>query len=628
MLIDRPQITESSNIVNATVPSGSSFPLLPSVGELFFHTGLGTLNIFNTSWNESGLTPLVTAALATLTADVAALSGNNSTALATHAADGTLHLSAAQNTLLDGLAATLTSTELNYVDGVTSPIQTQLDTLTANKLNVSGGTITGALTVNGVLTAADQLLLSGDPTAPFGAATKQYVDSAIAGLYWKNSAAAATSVNITLSGLQLLDNYQLVNGDRVLVKNQSNASQNGIYTASAAAWSRSADANTGSELEGAAIFVRNGPIHGNTAWSQTAVNIVLGTTPLAWSQFSSGGTGAVIGGTGINVVGQTVSVAASDGLTFSGNNLVVNPAPRLTVSTGQLDLADIHGGVTTVRGGSSSTLQISYDEYGRVTSSQAFTLNTDTIAQGSTNFFFSNALAQAAISVSGAGLSKTGGTITLNSAVGATAGTVVVRDGSGGFSASTIVGNLIGSASLNVLKTGDTMTGDLVFSATRGIQLGGATAKVFTPSTNVIAVTTNNVERVRVADTGAVGMSGANYGTPGQILTSAGPTAPPSWQNSPSGLFEVVVVTGLTQQAASMARYVLTNTAGVTTLTLPAAPNVGDTLIVYNFTGRLDPVLARNGNPIQSLPEDLIMDVNVSFEVTYVDPTIGWAVKL
>jgi hypothetical protein len=80
-------------------------------------------------------------------------------AVSTHAGDYTLHLTSAQNTFLDAL--TVTSTEVNYLSGVTSNVQTQLN----SKLNLSGGTMTGLLT------------LSGDPTANLHAATKQYVDN-------------------------------------------------------------------------------------------------------------------------------------------------------------------------------------------------------------------------------------------------------------------------------------------------------------------------------------------------------------------------------------------------------------------------------------------------------------------
>ena len=78
----------------------------------------------------------------------------------THANDAALHMTVDQNTFLD--AITVTSTEVNYLNGVTSEVQTQID----SKLNLSGGTLTGALT------------LSADPVSALQSATKQYTDAA------------------------------------------------------------------------------------------------------------------------------------------------------------------------------------------------------------------------------------------------------------------------------------------------------------------------------------------------------------------------------------------------------------------------------------------------------------------
>ena len=81
--------------------------------------------------------------------------------IAAHAANTSLHITASQSALLDAL--TVTATEINQLSGITSNVQAQLDA----KLNLSGGTMTGALT------------LSGAPTANLHAATKQYVDTQV-----------------------------------------------------------------------------------------------------------------------------------------------------------------------------------------------------------------------------------------------------------------------------------------------------------------------------------------------------------------------------------------------------------------------------------------------------------------
>ena len=168
----------------------------------------------------------------------------------------------------------VTSTELGYVSGVTSAIQTQLNA----KLNLSGGTMTGTLTLN------------ADPVNPLEASTKQYVDSVAQGLNVKQSVKVATTANITLSGEQTIDGV-LTSASRVLVKNQSTQTENGIYLSAAGAWSRTSDANAGSELVSAFVFVEEGTLGGDTGWVQTTNSpITIGSSNIVWTQFAGAGT--------------------------------------------------------------------------------------------------------------------------------------------------------------------------------------------------------------------------------------------------------------------------------------------------------------------------------------------------
>lgn len=146
-----------------------------------------------------------------------------------------------------------------------------------------------------------------DPTSDQDAATKYYVDSVAQGLDVKASVVAATTGNITLSGLQNIDGISVSSGDRVLVKNQDSAAENGIYIANGSAWSRSADANTWEELVSAYTFVEQGSTYADTGWVCT-VNAggTLGTTPVTWSQFS--GAGTYLAGTGLTLTGNTFSI--------------------------------------------------------------------------------------------------------------------------------------------------------------------------------------------------------------------------------------------------------------------------------------------------------------------------------
>jgi hypothetical protein len=132
------------------------------------------------------------------------------------------------------------------------------------------------------------------------------LQSYAAGISWKQPCACATLTNITLSGLQTIDGYTTLAGDRVLVKNQTNAANNGIYIASATAWTRSLDADAWQEFVSAISFIESGGQAGS-AWFCTAVpGGTLGVTALNWSQFTTSAT--YLAGTGLTLTGFTFSI--------------------------------------------------------------------------------------------------------------------------------------------------------------------------------------------------------------------------------------------------------------------------------------------------------------------------------
>jgi hypothetical protein len=182
----------------------------------------------------------------------------------------------------------------------------------------------------------NQLLTNlADPVNDQDAATKFYVDSVAQGLDVKASVVAGTTGNITLSGAQTIDGVSIVAGNRVLVKSQTNAAENGIYVASNTSWSRSADANTWDELVSAYTFIEEGSTYADTGWVCT-VNAggTLGTTPVTWSQFS--GAGTYQAGTGLTLTGNTFSItntavtAASYGSASKTLTATVNAQGQLT----------------------------------------------------------------------------------------------------------------------------------------------------------------------------------------------------------------------------------------------------------------------------------------------------------
>jgi len=166
--------------------------------------------------------------------------------------------------------------------------------------------VTGAKTFTGAINVPT-------PTADAHAANKGYVDAVARGLDWKPSVRVATGSNITLSGVQTIDGVSVVAGDRVLVRAQSTASGNGIYTVvSGAAWTRADDfsatggpGGTPSATAGATVFVSEGTTYGNTSWTCTTDDpITLGTTALTFSQIAGSGsetTAANVGASGTGV---------------------------------------------------------------------------------------------------------------------------------------------------------------------------------------------------------------------------------------------------------------------------------------------------------------------------------------
>lgn len=173
-----------------------------------------------------------------------------------------------------------------------------IDSTTIGATTPSTGAFTSFSTTTGTIAT--------QPTGATDIVNLLALQSYAAGISWKQPCAVATLANITLSGLQTIDGYTTLDGDRVLVKDQTNAANNGIYIAAAGAWTRSLDANIWDELISAISFIEYGTQAGG-AWFCTATpGGTLGTTPLNWSQFT---TSAVYSaGTGLTLTGQVFSI--------------------------------------------------------------------------------------------------------------------------------------------------------------------------------------------------------------------------------------------------------------------------------------------------------------------------------
>jgi uncharacterized cupin superfamily protein len=171
-----------------------------------------------------------------------------------------------------------------------------------------------------------------NPASDQDAATKSYVDSVATGLDVKASCRAATTANITLSAPQTIDGVSVIAGDRVLVKEQTTGSENGIYVCQAGAWTRAIDFDEDAEVTaGSFTFVAEGTVNSDKGFVLTTNDpIVVGTTSLAFSQFS--GTGSITAGAGLTKTGDTLDVGAGTGITVNANSIEVQYGSTATTA--------------------------------------------------------------------------------------------------------------------------------------------------------------------------------------------------------------------------------------------------------------------------------------------------------
>jgi hypothetical protein len=278
---------------------------------------------------------------------------------------------------------------------------------------------------NGIDLDNQRIVNVADPSSATDAVNKQYADALTRNLSWKLAVRAASTANMAVASAVIngasMDGVSLVTGDRVLLKNQTTASENGIYVVAASgAASRATDADSAAELKGATVTVLEGTVAGDKIYRLITDNVTLGTDSLVWTEVGGGGTTYSADGDGIQESGgvfsleldsATLSKSASGlrvnsaiagaGIVFNSSALDVNVGTGLEISSDAVRIAASAAGAGLTGGGASALA---------VGAGTGITVNADDVALSA--------------SVAGAGLTHTSGVLDV---VGASGGGITVN---------------------------------------------------------------------------------------------------------------------------------------------------------------------------------------------------------
>lgn len=424
-----------NELQNAVLGKLASAPASPVAGQMYYNTTDNTGYMWNGSaWEDmtttagAGSTNLTTTTSAT-TLIVNSDTGTDATLPAATTTVAGVQ-TAADKTKLDGIAtgATANSTDAFLLDrtnhtgaqaiSTVTGLQTALDGKVDENAAIVAGTATkitydakGLVTAGASATTTDigegtnlyytdarvrlnrldqlavptaavslnsqKITSLAAPTTDSDAATKAYADSIAQGLDFKASVRAATTVNGALTtayaNASVVDGVTLATGDRILIKDQTTGSENGIYTVNATgAPTRALDADSNTEVTGGMFtFVEEGTTNADTGWVlNNNGSITLGTTALSFTQFSSAGVPTA--GTGLTKTGNTFAIDSTVA-TLSGTQTLTNKSINLSNNTLTATVAQLNTAVsdTLVTTAGTQTLTNKSISGGQITSAVA-----------------------------------------------------------------------------------------------------------------------------------------------------------------------------------------------------------------------------------------------------------------
>lgn len=297
-----------NELLLARIQNLATAPSSPVTGQIYFDTTLGALRQFDgTVWKT------YTKSGDIVNGDIAPNAAIDNSKLATNPLDRANHF----NTQL---ASTISDFDeqvrTNRLDQMSNP---------THSVAFNDQRITGL----------------ADPLNPQDAATKQYVDDAVAGLTWKAAVHVLSNVDVALTGAPdslTIDGHQMTaaeDGYRVLLVNQTNPAENGIYVfaqyGTTYTLTRPTDADSYQELIGATVFVMEGTTYGSSAWTQ-AEHYLTNFSGQDWVQFSG-----------------AAQITAGGGMVKAGNVLdVVGTEDRITVNPDSIDIASTYVGQDSI----------------------------------------------------------------------------------------------------------------------------------------------------------------------------------------------------------------------------------------------------------------------------------------
>jgi hypothetical protein len=391
---------------------------------------------------------------------------------------------------------------VNPIQSGLSITNSTINSTTIGATNPSTGVFTSLTTTTGSI--------STTPSNATDIVNKSYVDGVVQGYQIKQDCQVATTANITLSGLQTIDGYTTLAGDRVLVKNQATQANNGIYNASSGAWSRSADCATYASLVSAFTFVQNGTTQQNSGWACTIpVSGTLGVTAITFSQLSN--ATAYFAGTGLTLSSYTFSITPVGSAGTYGS---ASSVPVLTTNAS--------GQVTSVTPTAISIANTAVSGLGTLSTQNA---NSVTITGGTINGTTIGATTAAAItgttitgtSFSGAGTGLTGTATSLN--IGGNAATATTATSAGSATTATTATYLAGGASNSLPYQSSANTTTFLASGTGVLQDNSGLSWTTSPSlvgTNFSSIPNSALTNSSIT----IGSTAISLGSTASTLTS------------------------------------------------------------------------------------------------------------